>query len=1022
MPNEFIARNGIISRGNLVVSGSVVSTSPASFSGSLSLTGSLNIINGGLAVYSSDGSKFGSITTDNTFTYLNTNGGIGTHIRMYNVANTTQFLQDCNFLNGASVQGSPWYGYVLSLAKASYPTNDYLRWEVGKINSSGSFGIGTLTPSASLHISGSSGSVLFEIDSPAQQNILFVSGSGRVGLGTSAPGRTLEVFKGGLVDGSIDGIRITVNHGSATAQAALEFYHQAGPNPNSRIATDVGSGGLSPSMYFFHNGSNRIIITSGGNVLIGTSTNSARLAVQGSGTTSSTTSLLVQNSNATASLSVKDDGTTAVVSSNENPFTVSHTNGNSKLSFVLGNGSAIASGQTALRINDTLNVFTFDTGRIQVALPMTVGGPTGTFRISGGGGGSNVASPAIFLTDNTYNAGGYTVTSGTQTTVQIGGFGAASNSIWKPASGSANYTLLAVAPNMSGSGTYSGTIRGIYYAPTVDSTTYGAHRAIETTAGDVVFNGGNVGIGTSTPSASLHISGSSNSALFEIDSPAVNNILYVSGSGNVGIGTGTPTSRLTIENGNISFGSSTSGSNLFINGGNGNASSDLYLLNLSGRNNVGFAVGTKHWIQFGIGSNPATTSGIAGINLGNNNFESGLIFATSTGGNGLIERMRVWNDGNISIGNTSSSARLFIRGVGSTSSTTSVLVQNSGAGEAFKITDDRTTTISGTQTNLSTTNVYVGALSLTSAGVGVTGQGIWSTGTDGQMVLAGSLGGFVFKSWANSTIGLLNTANPRNLFSIQQYGFSDGNTNGLTGNTMNIAPIYNFTGVQASATVRGIYYNPTLTSLVNTTHIALETVTGNVLLGTTSGNVGIRTISPSFTLDVSGSGRFTNNLTVTGSFTVVTGSTVEFQVNQTGVKIGNATTDSHAVTGSVSISSSFSTSGSALTVYKSGSSVVDIQGSQGQLFSVIDALSGSLMSVNDVSGLPILEVFSDDRVVMGTYGAPGLTVSGSLATVATGSSAPTGTAPEGTFRFAIAGGLYYIYAYIGGAWRSGSLT
>jgi hypothetical protein len=126
---------------------------------------------------------------------------------------------------------------------------------------------------------------------------------------------------------------------------------------------------------------------------------------------------------------------------------------------------------------------------------------------------------------------------------------------------------------------------------------------------------------------------------------------------------------------------------------------------------------------------------------------------------------------------------------------------------------------------------------------------------------------------------------------------------------------------------------------------------------------------------------FSGSLTVTGSLTVVTGSTVEFQVNQTGVKIGNATTDSHAVTGSVSISSSFSTSGSALIVYKSGSSVLDIQGSQGQLFSVVDSLTGSLMSVNDVSGLPILEVFSDDRVVMGTYGNPALIISGSVANV-----------------------------------------
>lgn len=35
------------------------------------------------------------------------------------------------------------------------------------------------------------------------------------------------------------------------------------------------------------------------------------------------------------------------------------------------------------------------------------------------------------------------------------------------------------------------------------------------------------------------------------------------------------------------------------------------------------------------------------------------------------------------------------------------------------------------------------------------------------------------------------------------------------------------------------------------------------------------------------------------------------------------------------------------------------------------------MSVNDVSGLPILEVFSSDTVVMGTYAAAGLVVTGS---------------------------------------------
>jgi len=44
-------------------------------------------------------------------------------------------------------------------------------------------------------------------------------------------------------------------------------------------------------------------------------------------------------------------------------------------------------------------------------------------------------------------------------------------------------------------------------------------------------------------------------------------------------------------------------------------------------------------------------------------------------------------------------------------------------------------------------------------------------------------------------------------------------------------------------------------------------------------------------------------------------------------------------------------------------------GANGSLFSISDSLSGSLMSVNDVSGLPAFEVFSDNRVVVGQFGA-----------------------------------------------------
>ncbi len=75
-------------------------------------------------------------------------------------------------------------------------------------------------------------------------------------------------------------------------------------------------------------------------------------------------------------------------------------------------------------------------------------------------------------------------------------------------------------------------------------------------------------------------------------------------------------------------------------------------------------------------------------------------------------------------------------------------------------------------------------------------------------------------------------------------------------------------------------------------------------------------------------------------------------------------------TGSVDISGSIQINGS-------GSTLFDVVGSQGQLFSITDSLTGSLFAVSDVSGLPILEVFSDDTIKMGSFNNEALEVSGS---------------------------------------------
>ena len=56
-----------------------------------------------------------------------------------------------------------------------------------------------------------------------------------------------------------------------------------------------------------------------------------------------------------------------------------------------------------------------------------------------------------------------------------------------------------------------------------------------------------VGIGTTSPTAELHISGANADNLLRVSSPSATNALFVSGSGNVGIGTTTPTTTLNVN-------------------------------------------------------------------------------------------------------------------------------------------------------------------------------------------------------------------------------------------------------------------------------------------------------------------------------------------------------------------------------------------------------------------------------------------------------------------------------------------
>jgi hypothetical protein len=161
-------------------------------------------------------------------------------------------------------------------------------------------------------------------------------------------------------------------------------------------------------------------------------------------------------------------------------------------------------------------------------------------------------------------------------------------------------------------------------------------------------------------------------------------------------------------------------------------------------------------------------------------------------------------------------------------------------------------------------------------------------------------------------------------------------TGGLTANTISATTYANLpTDIRVTGST---YTNNTFTYTNNTGgtfNVLFNTVTGL----TTNGN-----------LTVTGNTSMIGTLSVTGN------------------------TNVRAMTGTSATISG--TGQSILTVIGSGNSTTSplftVQGSSGELFSVTDSLTGSLFSVNDISGLPILEVFSDNTVLMGSYLAPSL--------------------------------------------------
>ena len=138
--------------------------------------------------------------------------------------------------------------------------------------------------------------------------------------------------------------------------------------------------------------------------------------------------------------------------------------------------------------------------------------------------------------------------------------------------------------------------------------------------------------------------------------------------------------------------------------------------------------------------------------------------------------------------------------------------------------------------------------------------------------------------------------------------------------------------------------------LTATNDLALSSISGNLIIGDASRDVyignGINDVDIIF--EQNGEIRplpaKTLNIGTSGSFTQILASKVNINQNS----FTNIPLDVYSST--------------------SGATILNVAGTKGALFSVTDNLSGSLMSVNNDAGLPVFEVFSDDRVVAGRFG------------------------------------------------------
>jgi trimeric autotransporter adhesin len=440
----------------------------------------------------------------------------------------------------------------------------------GGFDSKGTDGMGitgSLSVDGSTFISSSNATQL-----QVGNNSLFVSGSGNVGIGTTTPSASLDVFKNnaGNIQTGNDSVIVKGNNprlkilgtsaGSSTGDGVIQFSTE--DSGDRWVITGGGTFSIGAGWYNSNTSLFRITNSSGGNTAssiflanadsdsrfalgfagtngtplsgftgtgklyissTGLATPSAMLQVKGSGTTSATTAFLVENANASGSMVVLDNGNVGIGTTA--PSTLLHivrsTNGE------------------VFRIRDTSNInqdYIFETESTGTMYGLNIKNNfTGLSLLNISADqkiGIATNDPLSSLHINKSAANTYQLLVGNSNGLGLG----------SDAAGQQRHIIGSAYGN----------------AATILSFTLGGF----TTASDkmTILGSGNVGIGTTTPTSRLQVKGSGTTdatTAFLVENANASSSMVILDNGFVGIGTTNPTTKLSIIGNEYSFAAET---------------------------------------------------------------------------------------------------------------------------------------------------------------------------------------------------------------------------------------------------------------------------------------------------------------------------------------------------------------------------------------------------------------------------------------------------------------------------------